>query len=236
MVSYQGVRGRLYEAVSHGSTHRFPAEHHTAELARLMTIPAVAERMARAPEVITKFDVPDLGGYSVDGERVYIDRGAKLDPVDVSGIVEHEHVEKVLIDVLGYSYAQAHEMATAAEHHIVQANNGDPKAYEERLKPFIKRAEHEKITNPPKDLDCRPYYEHPSVQDLKILARLAELGVVDARHEHQKLSHQAVKYGHGHKPEYCNMCEYFVVNGSHCKLVVDPIQPNGWCRLWKGKR
>lgn len=224
--------------MSHGSTHRFPAEHHTAELARLMAIPRIATRMQQEPAIDVKHDLPDLGGYSTDGETIYIDRHAnpKLSRDEQLAIIQHEHVEKTLIDMLGYSYAQAHEMATASEHEGLRALGIDPRAYEARLKPFIKRAEHEKITNPPKDLDCHPYYEHPSVQDLKILARLAELGVIDAQHEHQKLSHQAVKYGPGHKPEYCNACEHFVARGPHCKLVADPIQPNGWCRLWRGKR
>ena len=217
--------------MSHAAPHHFPAEHHVAELDRLMAIPAVAERMARRPEINTEFDVPDLGGYSIDGQRVYIDRHAKLDRVEMAGIVEHEHTEKILIDVLSYPYAQAHEMATVAEHRLVS----DPKAYEKRLKPFIKRSEHEKITKPPLDLDCRPYYESPNKQDLIILAHLARLGVKDAQHEHQKLSHASVHYGPGHAPEFCNKCEHFQAK-SHCELVQDPISKSGWCKLWTRKK
>lgn len=229
--------------VSHGSTHRFPAEHHSAELARLMAIPAVAQRTTGPIQLVLDFDVPDLGGYSVDGKKVFIDKDAarKLDAKDIEGIIRHERTEKALIDVLGYSYAAAHEMATTAEHEWVNTWVGNsPAAYEARLKPFIKRSEHEKITNPPFDLDCHPYYEHPDAQDLKILARLAELGVKDAQQPQKKLSHEAAGYGPGHEPEFCKGCKHFVgsrgTEEQHsCHLVVDPISPRGWCRLWAKK-
>lgn len=224
--------------MSHGSTHRFPAEHHTAELARLMAIPAVAERMAQRPSTSITHDVPDLAGYSTDGDTIYIDKDfAKSGARGLfQPLFEHEHVEKTLIDVLGYSYAAAHEMATAAEHKLVRDKGLDPAAYEKELAPFIKRTEHEKITNPPKDLDCHPYYEHPDAQDLKILARLAELGVVDAQHPRQKISHAAAGYGPGHAPEFCKGCKHYMADRVRCHLVTDPVSPDGWCKLWTPKK
>lgn len=225
--------------MSHGSTHRFPAEHHEAELARLMAIPAVAKRVAQRPNVDREYDVPDLAGYSVDGGTVYIDRHFKpkqgLERLKIEGLVQHEHVEKTLIDVLGYTYAAAHEMATTAEHKLVQHLGFNPSIYEAALKPFIKRAETEKIIKPPLDLDCHPYYENPDAQDLKILARLAELGVKDAQHPQVKLDQKTVQYGPGHAPEFCFKCVHFV-EPSSCHLVEDPILPRGWCVLWQAKR
>lgn len=49
----------------------------------------------------------------------------------------------------------------------------------------------------------------------------------------EKLSHQSVSYGEGHAPEFCRTCKY----SDHkekpkCALVMDPIEKNGWCRLW----
>lgn len=230
--------------MSHGSTHRFPAEHHRAELARLMVIPAVAQRLHGPIQLSLDFDVPDLGGYSVDGKKIFIDKDAarQLDAKDKEGIIRHERTEKALIDALGYTYAAAHEMATTAEHEWVNTWAGNtPAAYESRLKPFIKRAEHEKIQNPPLDLDCHPYYEDPDAQDLKILARLAELGVKDAQQPQVKLRHELVQYGPGHAPEYCYKCKHYEAPNdsedkrSSCHLVVDPIMPKGWCRLWARK-
>jgi hypothetical protein len=43
-------------------------------------------------------------------------------------------------------------------------------------------AQLEKITSAPRDLDCGPYYDDPDHKDIRILRRLAELGVVDALH------------------------------------------------------
>lgn len=211
-----------------------------------MQIPAVAVRMAQKPVINEECDVPDLAGYSVDGRTVYIDRHfaeSQLAQSDKPYLVVHEHVEKTLIDVLSYSYAQAHEMATAAEHQAVGHSDYNAKSYEKALAPYIKRAELEKITNPPMDLDCHPYYEDPDAQDLKILARLAELGVKDAQHPQVKLSHAVVQYGPGHRPEYCERCEHWDGSRSYddknvigaCWLVEDPIEPKGWCRLWRKK-
>lgn len=194
------------------------------------------------------YDVPDLAGYSVDAGTIYFDRhtgpladapGMRREQVG-DCLAVHEHTEKTLIDVLGYSYAAAHEMATAAEHEAVRALHVDPAAYEKALAPFIKRAELQRIEKPPLDLDCHPYYEDPDAQDLKILQRLAELGVKDAQHPQVKLSHAVVQYGPGHRPEYCERCKHYkTLNGDMvipaCHLVVDPISPKGWCRLWQKK-
>lgn len=183
------------------------------------------------------FDVPDLAGYSTNGRTVFIDRSFKpkegLEGIEIDALTQHEHVEKTLIDVLGYSYSAAHEMATTAEHRILLRSGVHPDVYEKALKPFIKRAEHEKITKPPLDLDCHPYYDDPDSQDLKILAHLAKLGVADAQHPQHKLEQGTVAYGPGHRDERCKFCVHYTSPG--CALVQSPISPEGWCKLWTKK-
>jgi hypothetical protein len=55
------------------------------------------------------------------------------------------------------------------------------------------------------------------------------LGAGDA-----KLPHDQVAYGPGHEPEFCRACRFYLAEG-HCRMVADPIDPDGWCNLWKAK-
>lgn len=50
-----------------------------------------------------------------------------------------------------------------------------------------------------------------------------------------KLSHAASKYQDQPKNgQKCSTCLQFVPPGS-CKIVVDPISPNGWCQFYGPK-
>jgi hypothetical protein len=83
-------------------------------------------------------------------------------------------------------------------------------------------------------LACFPYYSSPDVNDLRILKRLADLGVVDAQHPTQKLSHKVVHYNKGSAGEFCRTCAHSD-HGTppHCELVQDPIEPQMWCIFWE---
>jgi len=178
--------------MSAGRPHRRPAG--SPELAELLRDPAVAQRLDRPFRVVTSHDVPDLAGYNVAGDVIYVDRhfwaaiknGAMISGkrLTASGLtralVTHEHVEKSLIDAKGYSYPQAHEFATVAEHAVVRRLGVAPDAYEAFIEPFIKRIAVERIVDPPKDLDCTPYLDDPDANDVRVLGVLQRLGVADA--------------------------------------------------------
>lgn len=48
-----------------------------------------------------------------------------------------------------------------------------------------------------------------------------------------KLSHTEVAYGSGKPTSKCSICQYFEKGTEpHCQLVEDPIEPEGWCKLF----
>ena len=50
-----------------------------------------------------------------------------------------------------------------------------------------------------------------------------------------KLTHEVAKYQETPKDDQkCSTCIQFVTPAS-CKLVVDPISPDGWCQFWAAK-
>ena len=51
-----------------------------------------------------------------------------------------------------------------------------------------------------------------------------------------KLSHEISKYQDTPKNnQKCSTCIQFVAPAS-CKIVVDPISPDGWCQFWGAKQ
>jgi hypothetical protein len=179
----------------------FPSPRQLAELDRFWADPQIRDYLSEPSEVVEDFEVPDLGGYSKDGARYYIDAHLAAAKPEFDGIpyatwrnalvgvdlkvnrCGHEPAEKAAIEVWGYGYPGAHEdVATPNEHRAATSIGLDWARYGAFLKPWIKRAASEKITRPPPDLDCRPYYDEPDHDDIRILRRLAELGVVDAAH------------------------------------------------------
>lgn len=190
--------------MSTGSPSRFPSSRQRHELERFFSDPKIAAYLNAQPWTVdTDHDVPDLAGYSVSPGKLYVDRGlAKAKPFigripfdewikALVGVdyqkrkMGHEPAEKAALDIWGYSYETAHEdVATPCEHEIVIALPLDWALYSKGISPWVKRAELETIVNPPLDLDCRPYYQDPDANDLKVLRRLRELGVHAAFGEH----------------------------------------------------
>lgn len=155
--------------------------------ARAKQASPVVELMNR--NIDDRHDVPYLAGYSKDGSTLYVDRHlAQAAPV-VDGLpfaeweealLVHELVEKEAID-RGLTYEKAHlEFATPAEHAVLRELRADPDEYEKELRPYIKAAEHERITKPPKDLDCAAY-RGSDAESVKLLAHLKKCGVEDAK-------------------------------------------------------
>jgi hypothetical protein len=180
---------------------QFPTPCQRKELERFWADQDILSYLARPHEIVEDFDIPDLAGYSTNGRRLFVDRHLAQARPDIAGLpydqwiqalvgvdlkrnrCGHEPAEKAAIDVWGYSYPGAHEdVAEPNEHEMAKAIGLDWARYVPELKPWIKRVEAERIERPPHDLDCHPYYDDPDADDIRILRRLAELGVVDAQH------------------------------------------------------
>lgn len=107
------------------------------------------------------YDIPYIGGYSLDGGVIYIDRdlpralllgGRKVDVLPF--IITHERIEKALIGCLSFKYDEAHKLAAYAGHQRLKERGLSIWAYEQVLDPYIKV---ENINRIPKDLDLAPY-------------------------------------------------------------------------------
>lgn len=193
--------------MSSGDCHPFPTAHQHAELERFFSDPKIiAYLKGHDWKLDSDHDVPYLAGYSVTPGTIYVDRHLAEAKPQIQGHAYddwskallgfnppgHELAEKTAMDVWGYQYAAAHEqVADACEHTILNQMGIKWEPYSRALRPYIKAAELERIENPPLDLDCRPYYQHPDHNDLKILRHLAECGVKDARQPDHPLTARA---------------------------------------------
>ncbi len=119
-------------------------------------------------------DIPYLAGYSIDGQTIYIDRGIPLVAM-IDGkkcfifraLIIHEAVEKAVMDRYNMIYMLAHQIALRVEENLITAMGIDWVAYEDFLAPYIKRAEKEKLTNIPADLDLKPYVDEAEITIIK---------------------------------------------------------------------
>jgi hypothetical protein len=119
-------------------------------------------------------DIPYLAGYSVDGSVIFIDRNIPVELVSlIPFLLIHERVEKALIDGTMADYQEAHAVATFVEHIVVSDAGLNPDEYEAVLKPYIRSADHESVTNPPWNLDLTPYEDE---HDKKVLRELVNGG------------------------------------------------------------
>ncbi len=146
------------------------------EVEDALSNPAVQQRLqaTQGYTINREYDLPYLGGYSTDGQTIYLDRHLpgvlkagtrEFSPDDFIPI--HEHVEKSVMDGLGFKYGPAHEIATGVErrHVVAQGINWDQ--YSAALEPYIKADAVEKIERPPPDLDLRPYQGTPLLEKLE---------------------------------------------------------------------
>ena len=129
--------------------------------------------LARGFRVNYNYDIPYLGGYSLDGTIIYIDRDVPtsirykrqripLRPAGiVAGICVHEHWEKTAMLVFGWDYTRSHMLANRAEDDFVTDKLGMKMAlYNGIWDPLIKISEHKlkrKDISWPPDLDKTPY-------------------------------------------------------------------------------
>ena len=140
--------------------------HNLAE--RCLKDPEVRKLLHRYEHLDDSYDIPYLAGYSTDGKTIYVDRhlpekleyehdGRKREYDPRRFLIDHESMEKALIDALGWGYDHAHEAATAYERRQVLESGLSWKPYQEAYRPYIKADEHEKVTKVPSDLDLTPY-------------------------------------------------------------------------------
>ncbi len=124
----------------------------------------------------TDYDIPYIGGYSNNGEILYIDRHfpkeLEIDGVTVPVyryVAYHEYIEKTVLTLFNVKYQEAHKLATHAENRKVAMLGINPAHYEASLLPHIKTIEHEQLKNVPKDLDLTPYEDENDKNTLKRL-------------------------------------------------------------------
>jgi hypothetical protein len=151
--------------------------------------PEIMEDVEREKVISHKFDMPYGAGYSLTGNRIYIDRhvpiiwpmrrvfkhthgaekpktGRERAAVTIQTHIvkypaRHEAFESACIRLLAMHYEEAHHHAVRAEHNLVTGDGYDWDFYEQQWKPLIKADEVEKIERVPPDLDLTPYEGTP---------------------------------------------------------------------------
>jgi hypothetical protein len=139
---------------------------------RCLKDPEVRRLLYRYEHLDDGYDIPYLAGYSTDGKTIYIDRhlpemlsyhhdGRQREYDPRRFLIDHESMEKALIDAFGWRYEHAHDVATAYERrHVLEAGLlWQP--YQEAYRPYIKADEHERLKKVPAELDLTPYEDDP---------------------------------------------------------------------------
>lgn len=241
--------------ISHRLASDELAEATIDDLYRALGSGDTPELFARPYAVDTEHDVPNGGGCSLDRKTVYLDRTlyaqAKDGAFKASGLsgeqiierwLDHEFVENCIIagDNPVDTYYPAHERALRFEHEGVLAILGRKdgaakiRRYEETIWPALLACYHRSIAKPPLDLWCGPNLDDPSERDEEILARLAKLGVVDAR----KRSKYDVRYGVA--KHHCRDCRHWspkAMSQEHgqiaaCEAVSGPVRADRGCSVF----
>jgi hypothetical protein len=235
-----------------------------ARLHRLLTSGGAPALMRRWQKLDIEHDIPYLLGYNVQGTTAYADRdyinalydpqyaqqiiggpvNTGLSPVDtLECTVEHEHVEKVILDadnpVDFYDHDDepdgwgAHEYATIAEHQKVIQKGGHPAVYERGLSKIIDFCEHKHLEKVPLDLSCSPYLDDPDANEERIIKRMQELGVGDAF----KVSKYDVDYGPVHSADRCSTCANWQGLRDRdlavCRLIAGLVRDDRWCKKFE---
>ena len=188
----------------------------------------VKRRLAQHPRIVNLFDLPYLGGYSNDGERIYFDRHLK--PIHLNGrkidarqfVKYHEQMEKALIDIFGMTYEPAHQLATLYEHRAVRRAGLSTIQYEKALKPQIHADEHEKLKRLPPDLDMTPYSGALKQHIERVM-----------RNPEPKLSKNEADYQLGMRNSNCGKCQSY--SNHNCTVVSGNINPGYWCTYYLAK-
>jgi hypothetical protein len=143
-----------------------------------MMIHAIGELMKKM-HLDRDHDIPYLAGYSVNRDKIYIDRHLQRCYKDHLGhehdvdkfLVLHETTEKALIDCWKLHYQHAHQIALRAEEAAVRAAGLEWREYDRFMQQWIKRADSAQITKVPADLDLTPYLDENDGELIKVMQR-----------------------------------------------------------------
>lgn len=211
-----------------------------SELHHIMEHDAVRKQLARHRALDESHDIPFVGGYSQNGETIYLHRHLAKE-IDIDGrkvcprkyLKLHEEMEKSLIDVLGWGYLQSHRISNAIELLTVVQDGMDKSRYIHFMDKEMQRLMKLPVKVIPNDLDFLPYHTHPINTHLLHDMHNAK------KHDH-KLSKDSVNYTpHGKASEHCGptfdwpngYCSHY---GDHdCDIVHGLIEPKGWCKKFK---
>jgi hypothetical protein len=114
--------------------------------------------------VNTKYDIKYTGGYSLDGETVYLDehfppvlkvQNKEIDIRKTIGL-HHELPEKWMADE-DYEYPYAHEIATGIEKKYVESLGVTWKAYCDEVDKNLRQVYRRTLEKSPPSLDLAPY-------------------------------------------------------------------------------
>ena len=136
-------------------------------------------------KINTKYEIPYLAGYSLNGMIIYIDRrlsrwltlkdGSKIDLFKY--LIIHELYEKYMEDMRGYKYQYAHELATKAERGAVERDGIAWDIYQNHMLKMVRKLKRF-ASALPKDLDTKPekdthdYYRYHKIEKLKEINEL----------------------------------------------------------------
>jgi hypothetical protein len=124
------------------------------------------DKIVNSRELNTDFNIPYVGGSSLDGQIVYIDEHVSRYMKTSKGDIDcyyffklHEIIEKICKDVFGLTYQEAHEIAKMYERESIENYGFDWNEYDKKCKEIYTIVVNKKITKIPKDLDMEPYYD-----------------------------------------------------------------------------
>ena len=128
-------------------------------------------------QISRKYQVSNLAGSSRDGQRVYINsllpecmtlKDGRVVYTD-KYLAMHEMSEKIFMDVFGYKYDYAHELATKMEREAVEADGVPWKEYQEYMLKMVKKL-HTITGEEPPDLDLEPEIDTHENKELAVYA------------------------------------------------------------------
>jgi hypothetical protein len=170
-----------------------------------------------------------------------IDTGLSPDDT-MECILRHEHVEKVIQDDPSNPYDLydqhdepggwgPHEFATFSEHDLVKQKGGNPHQYEKGLERIIAYCEKKPLNHVPRDYACAPLLDDPDSNERRVIARLRELGVMDAF----KTSKEDLDYSVSSGKDRCSSCAHWENRGdlpllSTCQVADGLVAADKWCK------
>jgi hypothetical protein len=149
--------------------HRHHSRHTPeliSEVKRLLALPEIKAYLAKPFKTDISQKIPLTGGSSVDGKTYFLDPDI---PKNLRQFVLwHERTEKAFRAVLKMDYGKAHNLATCAEHILVDSKDVNWTAYKSTIGKIVRENEKEAPHKMPVGFDVGPYRESG---EMKLLSR-----------------------------------------------------------------